>query len=247
MNQINLIFTLPDNQSQSWVYWNEIQHYGPWLRHIGDFHSILTIGDITVEPWSKREKKRAKEISNKYSPAHSVGAPGPNDTVKVAYRYKRNVKNFSMSRTELSVIREEVLLLVSKQMEVVCEVSCAVCGASSEEGPVRCGHLDYQGIDTQVPALLMRPPATEVAVIVDFRSDISKGTRFTQGLLMPTLAKGADIERLGSPAGSAVPITVRRDKDRIRIPLYKPDEGPTGIITELGLLSEGILIFYSSV
>ena len=196
MNQIKLIFKLPDDQSQSWTHWKEIQHYSGWLRHIGDFHSDLTIGGISIKPWTRNGKQRAKESSNKYSSAHSVGAPGPNDTVKVAYRYKRKVENFSLSRNEVSDIRDEVLSLVSKQMEITGEVTCATCGASTEEGPVTCGHLDYGGIDTQPPAIFLRPPKTEVAAIIQFKSDVAQGTRFTQGMLMPTLAKGADIEQL---------------------------------------------------
>ena len=117
MNQINLIFTIPDNQSQSWKHWSEIQHYGGWLRHIGDFRSDITIGNIQLDPWNGKEKQRAKEISNQFTAAHAVGEPGPNDTVKVAYRYKKKVKFFSLSRKEVSDIRDEVLALVSKQME----------------------------------------------------------------------------------------------------------------------------------
>lgn len=247
MNRINLIFTLPDNQNQSWTHWKEIQYYGGWLRHIGDSHSALSMGGIALEPWNKKEKRRAKEISNKYTSAHSVGEPGPNDTVNVAYRYKRNVENFSMSRKEVSDIREEILLLVSKQMEITFEVTCALCGSSSETCLVSCEHVDYHGIDTQAPGLLIRPSNTEVTAIVQFRSDISNGTHFTQGVLMPTLAKGLEIDRLVSPVGSAIRIKAQRDKDRIRIPLYKSDEGPTGVISEIGLYSGDTLAFYESI
>ena len=247
MNQVKLILKLPDHQSQSWTHWKEIQHYSGWLRHIGDFHSVLTIGGICLEPWTKKEKQRAKEISNRYSSAHAVGAPGPNDTVKVAYRYKRKVENFSLSRDQVSDIRDEVLSLVSKQMEIAVDVTCATCGASTEEGPVTCGHLDYDGIDTQTPAIFLRPPNTEVTAIIQFKSEVAKGTQFTQGMLMPTLAKGADIEQLASPIGSAEIIMAQHDKDRLRISLYKVDEGPQGAIRELGLFSEDTMMFYGSV
>ena len=94
MNQINLMFTLPESQGKSWAHWNEIQHYGGWLRHIGDFRSDITVGGISLEPWNKKEKQRAKEISNQFTAAHAVGEPGPNDTVKVAYRYKKKSETF---------------------------------------------------------------------------------------------------------------------------------------------------------
>ena len=248
MNRINLIFTLPDDQSHSWTHWREIQHYGGWLRHIGDFHSDITIGGIRLDPWNGKEKRRAKEISNQYSSAHAVGAAGPNDTVKVAYRYKKEVRNFSLSRKEVSDIKDEVLSLVSKQMEIVFEVTCGTCGSSTEDGLVTCEHVDYSGMDTETPAALIRPPNTEVTAIFQFRSDVSKGTRFTQGILMPTLAKGADIEQLASPVGGGVNCaTAQRDRDRIRVPFYKPSEGPTGVMREVGIFSEDTLLFYGSI
>ena len=247
MNQINLIFTLPDSQGQSWTHWSEIQHYGGWLRHIGDFRSDITIGGISLDPWNGKEKQRAKEISNQFT-AHAVGEPGPNDTVKVAYRYKKKVKFFSLSRKEVSDIRDEVLALVSKQMEIVFEVTCGTCRASVEDGLVTCEHVDYGGMDTESPAALIRPPNTEVMAIIQFRSDIPKGTKFTQGILMPTLGKAADIERLASPVGSGVNVsTAQRDRDRIRVLFYKPNEGPTGVMREVGFFSEDTMLFYASV
>lgn len=246
MNHTNIIFALPTDQSQSWTHWREIQHYGGWLRHIGDYHSGIIIAGIPLNPWNKKEKRRAKEISNQYT-AHSVGEPGPNNTVKVAYRYKKNVKHFSMTHREVRNIRDEVLSLVSKQMEILAEVTCSICGSSIEDGLLSCEHADYSGMDTETPALLIRPPNTEVTIIIQFRSDISKGTRFTQGILMPTLAKGADIEKLASPIGTAADCSnAYRDGDRIRIPFYKPNEGPTGIMREVGFFSEDTMIFYGS-
>ena len=52
---------------------------------------------------------------------------------------------------------------------------------------------------------------------------------------------------IASPVGSAELIRIQRDKDRLRIPLYKVDEGPHGTIRELGLFSEDTMIFYESV
>lgn len=246
MNRINLIFTLPTEQSRSWTHWREIQHYGGWLRHIGDFHSGIMIAGIPLDPWNKKEKRRAKEISNQYT-AHAVGEPGPNDTVKVAYRYKKKVRHFSLTHTEVSNIRDEVLSLISKQMEIIFEVTCSRCRSSIEDGLLSCEHVDYSGMDTETPAALIRPPNTEVTAIIEFKSDVSKGTRFTQGILMPTLGKGADIEQLASPVGTAVDCSnAYRDGDRFRIPFYEPDEGPIGIVREVGIFSEDTMLFYAS-
>ena len=101
---------IPDDHGPAWRHWQEIRHYGGWLRQIGDYHSNITIGTIPIEFWTKKEKKRAREISNRYF-AHSEGAPGPNGTVKVAYRYGKKVEHFSLSTKEVSDLRDEVLSL----------------------------------------------------------------------------------------------------------------------------------------
>ena len=110
MSDLRFVYVIPDDHGSSWRHWQEIRYYGAWLRQIGDHHSNITIGTIPIEFWTKKERQRAREISNRYF-AHSEGAPGPNGTVKVAYRYGKKVEHFSLSTKEVSDLRDEVLSL----------------------------------------------------------------------------------------------------------------------------------------
>lgn len=247
MNGLTFVYMIPDDQGPSWGHWQEIRHYGGWLRQIGDYHSNITIGTITLDVWTKKERKRAKEISNLYF-AHSEGAPGPNGTVKVAYRYRTKVEHFSLSSKEVSDLREEVLCLVSKQLEIEFEVTCGTCGESSSGDLIACKHVDYRGIDDrEAPFEFIRPLNTEVIAIFSSKSDVSKGTSFTRSILMPTLAEGLDREKLESPVGDADTGKAWRDRDRIRLRLFAADDTYTGTIRELGLYSNNdVLAFYES-
>lgn len=230
----------PDERSPSWRQWLEIRQYGAWLRHIGDFSNLFVVGDIPVMPWTKNERQRAKEISNRYF-AHSEGAPGPNGTVKVAYRYKKKVEYFSLSPGEVSDLHRQVLRLVCKQFVMGLRVMCVVCGDSSDGPPIQYPHLDYSGIDTNTKALGFRPLATEVNVVMYVESDVAKGTGFTYSILFPTLSQSLDVTEMRSPKTTSVGADrARGDKDRIVMPLYAVDDTFVGPITEVGLWSEDV-------
>ena len=201
MSDLRFVYVIPDDHGSSWRHWQEIRYYGAWLRQIGDHHSNITIGTIPIEFWTKKERQRAREISNRYF-AHSEGAPGPNGTVKVAYRYRKKVEHFPLSSKEVSDLRDEVLSLVSKQLEIAFEVTCGTCGESSSGDLIACDHVDYSGIDDrEAPFEFIRPLNTDVIAIFYSKSDVTKGTKFTRSILMPTLAEGLDKEKLESPVG----------------------------------------------
>ena len=111
MSDLRFVYMIPDDHGPSWRHWQEIRNYGVWLRHIGDLPSNMRIGTIPLEFWTKKEKQRAREISNRYF-GHSEGAPGPDGTVKVSYAYRGKVEYFSLSSKEVSDLRDEVLSLV---------------------------------------------------------------------------------------------------------------------------------------
>ena len=247
MSNLGFVYMIPDDQGPSWRHWQEIRHYGGWLRQIGDYHSNITIGTIRIEFWTKKERQRAREISNRYF-THSEGAPGPNGTVKVAYRYGKKVEHFSLSSKEVSDLRDEVLSLVSRQLEIAFEVTCGTCGESSSGDLIACDHVDYCGIDDrEAPFEFIRPLNTEVIAIFYSKSDVSKGTSFTRSILMPTLAEGLDKEKLESPVGDTDKSKAWRDKDRIRLRLFAADDTFAGTIRELGLYSNNdVLAFYGS-
>ena len=246
MTNFHLVYTIPDADSQSWRFWQEIRHYGVWLRCIGDFHSKLTIGGILVEPWSKKERQRAKEISNRYF-GHSEGVPGPNGTVKVTYTYKKRVENFSLSPKQLRDIRDEVLTLVSKQLIMDFKVICGSCQASSDGGPIDCEHADYRDIsDMEPPYEFIRPPHAEVVAIIYTKSDIAKGTNFTNSMILPALAKGLDIRKLVSPVGEADATTGWRNGDRICLRIHSTEDEFTGTVREVGLFIGDTLALYGA-
>ena len=247
MSNLRFVYMIPDDQGPSWRHWQEIRHYGGWLRQIGDYHSNITIGTIPIELWTKKERQRAREISNRYF-AHSEGAPGPNGTIKVAYRYGKKVEHFSLSSKEVSDLRDEVLSLVSKQLEIAFKVTCSTCGESSCGDVIACGHLDYSGIDdTEAPFEFIRPLNTEVIAIFLSRSDVSRGTNFARSILMPTLAEGLDKEKLESPVLDTDTSKAWRDKGHICLRLFAADDTFAGTIRELGLYSSNeVLAFYGS-
>ena len=107
-----------------------------------------------------------------------------------------------MSSKEVSDLRDEVLSLVSKQLEIAFEVTCGTCGESSSGDLIACDHVDYSGIDDrEAPFEFIRPLNTDVIAIFYSKSDVTKGTKFTRSILMPTLAEGLDKEKLESPVG----------------------------------------------
>ena len=246
MAEFQLVYVPPDAHSQSWIFWQEIRHYGVWLRCIGDFHSNLIIGGFPVEPWSKKERQRAKEISNRYF-AHSEGVPGPNGTVKVSYRYKKKAEDFTLSAKQVSDLRDEVLALVSKQLIMDFKVICGTCRASSGGGPIDCEHADYSGIDDMEPPYeFIRPPYSEVIGMIYTKSDIAKGTSFTNSMLLPALAKGLDIKELASPVGEVDIMTCWRDRDRICLPVHSMEDKFTGTVREVGFFSGDTLALYGA-
>ena len=247
MNLREITFMAPDPRGSSWRQWQEIRHYGAWLRHIGDPGPPVKIGDVILILWNGKERQRAKEISNRYF-AHSEGAPGPDGTVVVAYRYKSKTEHFSLTAKEIESLRDEVLRLVSKQLFVNFEVSCAVCGASSDGTPIDCGHLDYSGVDTDSPALFIRVPNTKVNAVIFCRSDVDRGTNFTKSILMPTLSHGPDITELKGPVAAGISTSKAwREKDRVKMPVYNADDTFTGAIKEIGLWSGDTLMIYADV
>ena len=242
MNQPKIIFMPPDEQSTSWRDWKEIQLYGVWLRFIGESRTPLAVGGVLLYPWTKKEQQRAREISNRYF-AHSQGKPGPNGTVEILYRYAGKPEFFSLSSKEVSDLRDEVLLLVSKHLQIDFEVTCSICGESSEGGPINCSHVDYHDIDTESPFLFLRVPGTEVQAFFSFKSDVSQGTHFTEGWLMPQLAKGADIEGLANPVSSVDTRSFWRDADRACATVYTAEDKFIGPIAELGMYSGDVMVW----
>ena len=165
--------------------------------------------------------------------------------MKVAYRYRKKVEHFSLSAKEVSDLRDEVLSLVSKQLEIDFRVTCGTCGESSDGDPIACEHTDYQGIDDlEPPYWFIRPLNTEVIVMFYSKSDIAKGTRFAQSILMPTLAEGLDVEELVAPVGGVDTDKVWRDQDRICLRLYATEDTFTGTVRELGLHANDTLMLY---
>ena len=244
MSDSRFIYRIPNDRGPSWRHWQEIRYYGGWLRQISDYHSTITIGTIPVEFWTKKERKRAREISNRYF-AHSEGAPGPNGTVKVAYRYGNKVEHFSLSSKEVSDLRDEVISLVSKQLEVAFEVTCGTCGESSSGDLIACDHVDYCGIDdTEAPFWFVRPSNTDVIAIFYSKSDVAKGSNFTRSILMPTLAEGSGKEEAESPVMDIDPSKAWRDKSRICLRLFTAEDTFTGPIRELGFYSNNVLMLY---
>ena len=222
-----------------------IQHYCAWLRHIGDCRSNIRIGSLTLEIWTGKEKQRAREISSRYY-AHSAAAPGPNDTVKVAYRFRNKVENFSLSSKEVTDLRDEVLPLVSKYLDVTFEVSCGSCGEKSSAGLLACGHVHYSTIvDQELPFEFIRPLNSNVIAIFSIKSDVSKGTDFTRSILTPTLAEGLDITQLASPVGDIETGEAWRDSNRVFLRLFAPQDTFSGAIRELGLFWNDTLMLYS--
>ena len=246
MSDLRFVYVIPDDHGSSWRHWQEIRYYGAWLRQIGDHHSNITIGTIPIEFWTKKERQRAREISNRYF-AHSEGAPGPNGTVKVAYRYRKKVEHFPLSSKEVSDLRDEVLSLVSKQLEIAFEVTCGTCGESSSGDLIACDHVDYSGIDDrEAPFEFIRPLNTDVIAIFYSKSDVTKGTKFTRSILMPTLAEGLDKEKLESPVGDTDTSKAWRDKGRICLRLFATDDTFVGTIRKLGLYSNNVMAIYGS-
>ena len=246
MSDLRFAYMTPDDPGPSWRHWQEIRYYGGWLRQIGDYHSNITIGTIPLEFWTKKERKRAREISNRYF-AHSQGAPGPNGTVNVAYRYRKKVEHFSLSSREVSDLRDEVLSLVSKQLEITFEVTCGTCGESSSGDPLACDHVDYGGIDdTEAPFYFIRPLNTDVTAVFYSKSDITKGPNFTRSILMPTLSEGLYKEKLESPVVDTDTSKAWRDKGRVCLHLFAAEDTYTGTIRELGLYSNNVLMVYGS-
>ena len=245
MSEPRLVYTIPDNQGPSWRRWQEIQHYCAWLRHIGDCRSNIRIGSLTLDIWTGKEKEKAREISGRYY-AHSAAAPGPNGTVKVAYRFKNKVENFSLSSKEVKDLHDEVLSLVSKYLDVVFEVSCGSCGEISSDGILACEHVDYSTIvDREPPFQFLRPLNSNVVAIFSIKSDVSKGTNFTRSMLAPTLAEGLDKTQLTSPVGGFDTGKAWRDSDRVCLRLYAPQDTFAGAIRELGLFWNDTLTIYS--
>ena len=246
MADFHLVYAIPDAPSQSWRFWQEIRHYGVWLRCIGDFHSKLVIGGVPVEPWSKKERQRAKEISNRYF-AHSEAVPRPNGTVKVSYRYKKKAEDFSLSPKQLSDLRDEVLTLVSKHLILDFKVICGTCRSSSDGGPIDCEHADYSDIeDMEPPYEFIRPQNAEVIGIIYTKSDIAKGTSFTSSMILPALAKGPDIKKLASPVGEVDTMTGWRDGDRICLCIHSTEDQFTGTVREIGFFVGDTLILYAA-
>lgn len=247
MSQLEVTFMPADETNPSWRHWQEIRHYGVWLRHIGDFHAAVLIGQIALNPWTKKERRRAKEISNRYF-AHSEGAPGPNGTVKVVYSYKKKVEFFSLSSNEVTALRNEVLDLVSKQLEMDFEVSCCVCEEWSDRGFISCGHVDYRSINTEPPNLYIRPQNTKVTAVVYCKSDVSQGTNFTKSILLPTLTQGADITALAAPINRSIDTSKAwRRKDKICLLMHSEEDNFVGPIRELGFYTaDGTLFMYVS-
>ena len=210
----------------------------------------MVIGNIPFVFWTKKERQRAKEISNRYY-GHSEGAPGPNGTVKVSYKYGKKAEHFSLSSREVSDLRDEVLLLVSKQLEIALEVICGTCGESSTGDLLACGHVDYRGIDdTKDPFEFIRPLNTKVIAIFHSKSDIKKGTNFTRSILMPTLAEAPDIKELKAPAGEAevdASKVWRDNKGRICFLLYSAEDDFVGPIREIGIYSGDVLVLYGTI
>ena len=242
MNQPKITFMPPDEHSTSWQHWKEIQKYGVWLRFIGESGTPLVVGGVHLYPWSQKERQRAREISNRFF-AHSQGKPGPDGTVEILYQYERKPEFFSLSSKEVSDLRNDVLSLVSKQLQTDFEVTCSICGESSNGGPIGCAHVDYHDIDTESPSLFIRPPNTEVRAFFYFKSDVAEGTHFTQGWLMPQLAKGVDIEGLVNPVASIDASNSRRDKNRACFTMYTAEDTFTGPITELGMYSGDVMVW----
>ena len=244
MSDLRFAYMTPDDHGPSWRHWQEIRYYGGWLRHIADYHSTITIGTIPLEFWTKKEKKRARQISNRYF-AHAEGAPGPNGTVKVAYRYRKKVEHFALSSKEVSGLRDEVLSLVSKQLEVAFQVTCVTCGQSSSGDLIACDHVDYGGIDdAEAPFWFIRPLNTDVIAIFYSKSDVAKGPNFTRSILMPTLAEGLDKKELESPVVDTDPSKAWRDKGHICLRLFAAEDTFTGPIRELGLYSNNVLLMF---
>ena len=203
-------------------------------------------GGGPIEPWSKKERQRAKEISNRYF-AHSEGAPGPTETVKVSYRYKKKAEEFPLTSKQLSDLRDEVLTLMSKQLIMDFKVICGICRASSDGGPIDCEHADYSDIsDMEPPYEFIRPPNAEVIAIIYTKSDIAKGTNFTNSMILPALAKGLDIKQLVSPVGEAEVMMGWREGERFCLPMYSAEDGFTGTVREVGLFVGDTLAFYGA-
>lgn len=242
MNQPKITFMPPNEHSTSWRHWQEIKQYGVWLRFIDQSSTPLHIGGVLLYPWTPKERQRAREISNRFF-AHSEGQPGPDGTVKILYRYEGKTEFFSLSSKQVSNLRDEVLSLVSKHLQTDFEVTCAICGESSDGGPIDCAHVDYRNIDTASPSLFIRPSNTEVKAFFYFQSDVAQGTHFTQGWIMPQLAKGVDIEGLTNPVGSIEVSSARRDKDRACFTIHTAEDTFAGPIVELGMYSEEELLW----
>ena len=236
----NFVYMAPDEHGTSWKHWLEIQHYGNWLRHIGEAHIAFPLGELRLEVWTNKEKQRAREISGRYF-SHSPGAPGPNGTVNVAYKYKGKVENFSLSPKEVSDLRDEVLALVSKQLKIQYQVTCGICSASSSGAQIACEHLDYSGIeDMELPFLFVRPLNTEVISNLFVESDVKLGTNFVRDMLLPTLSNGGlDTTKLVSPIseGSVSFDNACRDKDRIRVRSFSVTDAFAGTVREIGIFA----------
>ena len=242
MNQPKITFMPPNEHSTSWRHWQEIKQYGVWLRFIGQSGTPLLIGGILLHPWTQKERQRAREISNRFF-AHSEGQPGPDGTVNILYRYEGKTEFSSISSKEVSNLRNEVLSLVSKHLQTDFEVTCAICGESSDGGQIDCPHVDYRNIDTESPSLFIRPSNTEVKAFFYFKSDVAQGTSFTQGWIMPQLTKGVDIKGLLNPVGSVDTSNARRDKDSACFTIHTAEDTFTGPITELGMYSGDVMVW----
>ena len=242
MNQPKITFMPPDDHSTSWRHWKEIQRYGIWLRFIGESGTPIDMGGIRLHPWTQKERQRAREISGRFF-AHSEGQPGPDGTVEILYRYEGEMKFFSLSSKEVSNLRNEVLFLVSKHLQTDFEVTCVICGESSNGGLIECAHADYHDIDTESPSLFVRPPNTEVKAFFYFKSDVAQGTHFTRSWLMPQLAGGVDIKGLVNPVASIATSDSWRDKDRACFTIYTAEDTFTGPITELGMCSGEVMVW----
>ena len=107
--------------------------------------------------------------------------------------------------------------------------------------------MDYSGIDDrEAPFEFIRPLNTDVIAIFYSKSDVTKGTKFTRSILMPTLAEGLDKEKLESPVGDTDTSKAWRDKGRICLRLFATDDTFVGTIRELGLYSNNVMAIYGS-
>ena len=130
--------------------------------HISAVYGALEIGEVTAvgaifdEPiWTKKERRYLQRMRNRFGHGHNVVNENEGVLI-VATRQRRYRYTLTQLANECSKIKS----LVEDRFGAVIETctECPVCGDRAYRSDVlKCGHVDYSGLDLSQPALARKP------------------------------------------------------------------------------------------